>query len=339
MRFFSSSRARQRGIALVMAALSLVILGILATGFIVGSITEHRMSLNEIQATSAVQLADGGARAAFQWLVNSSPPPCQNSGTISPLGTMAIGTSGTAYPTITYADTNDCSNQYQGWGYTIRSVGTTGSQRNATVELKAIVQRKNFTCYAIYLGEYCPDPPGTAWFGDWDRVTGPVHSNCRLWLSQRDPPSWTGAQFWGRVTIVEPAFRLAGTPHYTRGDPACYASFYEGYETEVEGHDWPPSLANTVSCIGAMGGLTLTGETRLIFRPNGSVLIKNPHTQPYRGFWPEYVGHFQGNYRGIPDSDTLNLAYDGVFLNGTAIRVRGPANVSPDIIVQGTYAG
>ncbi|MBN1426727.1 hypothetical protein JXA88_19455, partial [Candidatus Fermentibacteria bacterium] len=29
----------------------------------------------------------------------------------------------------------------------------------------------------------------------------------------------------------------------------------------------------------------------------------------------------------------------GVFLNGTAIRVRGPANVSPDIIVQGTYAG
>ena len=164
----------RRGVALILTIFSLLILGVLAAGFIVSSTTEHRMSFNESEAAAALQCADGGISWGFQALDEMRPPPCSSGGS-QVLGTHTYADGSVNRLTYAFSDTNDCTNVYQGWGYTIQSDCTRPSGVQATIEMEAIAHQETPACMII---------PGccnmNAYFWDFDVIEGRFHSNDAL---------------------------------------------------------------------------------------------------------------------------------------------------------------
>ncbi|MCU0612532.1 MAG: hypothetical protein MUE60_12180 [Candidatus Eisenbacteria bacterium] len=268
----------RRGVVLIVAVFSLLILGVLAAGFIVGSITEHQMSFNEIEATAGVQCSDGGIAWGYQWLQAQDPPPCANAGAYT-LGTYSYPDGASANVSIVYADSNNCSNQYQGWGYKVRSACTrqAGGRSNVTTTELDVVLRKESPACMLVTGCCAIN----AWYGDFDVTTGRVHFNKtpKITNSDRYPPR--GPRFYGKVTVTPDRFQCSGLDQ-GGGCPPGYGTFYEGYQLNVAEIDCTVDTDPTATCATASGYMlpgngngtyiTLIADgTMRIYQPGGLI--------------------------------------------------------------------
>jgi hypothetical protein len=243
MILFHVRRNAQRGVALILAVFALLILGLLGAGFMVASLTEHQGAVNERLATADLQCADGGISWGYQFLEEIETPPCGNTGSYD-LGTLTYADGRVVHPVLEYADTNNCDNEYQGWGYTIHSeCGET------VIEMDARVMKENPACLLI---------PGcctvNAWYWDMDVVQGRMHCNPRiqLWNHEDFPP--VGARFFGKVTSSATDFRCGGEEMGGAGCPDGYATFYNGYELDVDEVDCTVSYAAAEQCAQEANG-------------------------------------------------------------------------------------
>ncbi len=272
--------AGKKGMALIMAIFSLLILGILAGGFMTSSVTEYKMSFNEQESMSAGQLSEAGLAYGYQWLQNQDPAPCQAGGSI-PLGSISVVSCGTTNPVI-YADAaNDCSEggfdcsdiggDDRTWKYIIHADGTTAHGTQGATEIDVSVGYDNSSCYAQFF-ERCQ-----AYFGDYDVVKGPVHCNGQMWIANKNPPDyppWIGARFWGPVSQHHNSFKKGGESGCGGGtEPECFATFYEGYETGVDKIDYPPDFGNVVD--GIDPNYVWEKNTRILLHADGTIAVWN----------------------------------------------------------------
>jgi hypothetical protein len=244
---FGPLKSAKRGIALIFAIFTMVILGVLAAAFMVTSISEHQMSYNEEVATSEVQIADAGINWAYMWLDSRNdddpPPQVQTS-----LGTYSFSNGGYTNPVIVPADTNDYSNPYAGWGYTIYAGGTTPDGRCGAVKMEGVtVGKESGACYMpLICGSFA------AWYWDFDISQGPVFSNPQMWIynSSSFPPK--GARFFEVVKSASSSFRCGG---YDEGGgcPDGYATFFQGYELNESPVDCSVDFSYAELCATSKG--------------------------------------------------------------------------------------
>lgn len=295
----------RKGVVLIIAVLSLLILGVLAAGFIVGAISEHTMSFNESEAIAGVQCSDGGIAWGFAWLQGQDPPPCGNTGAYN-LGTYTYPDGSTTQVSLVYADSNNCGNQYQGWGYKIRSSCTrrNAGRNNVTITEMDVVMRKETPACMLLTGCCAIN----AWYGDFDVTIGRIHFNKRpqVFNSASYPPK--GPRFYNKVTASTTGFQCSGLDQ-GGGCPDGYATFYEGYELNVPEISCAVDYGPTEACAAGANGLTLPGAdstyitlnsdgTVRIFQKNGSVF---PWNTP-RGPGNQYQG---GSLWTIPNQNAV----------------------------------
>ncbi len=277
MRALFQGGVGRKGMALMMAIFSLIILGVLAAGFMASSVTEYKMSFNAQESMLSGQLSEAGLAYGYQWLHNQDPAPCQAGGGI-PLGSISVASCGTTNPVI-YADAaNDCSEggfdcsdiggDDRTWKYTIHADGTTAHGTQGAAEMDVRVGYDNSACYAQFF-DRCQD-----WYWDYDVVKGPVHCNGQIKIYNQEPPPWIGARFWGPVTQHHNSFRKYTNGPDACGDaPECYATFYEGYETGVDKIDYPPDFGNAVDGIDPT--YVWTKNTRILLHADGTMAVWN----------------------------------------------------------------
>jgi len=247
MMSFGPNRSVRRGVALIFAIFTLVILGVLAATFMVSSISEHQMSFNELDATSEVQLADAGINWAYMWLSarddDNPPPEVQTS-----LGTYSFSNGGYTNPVIVPADTNDYSNPFQGWGYTIYAGGTTSDGRCGAVKMEGVtVGKESGACYMpLICGSF------SGWYWDDDIAQGPVFANPRIMIYNSSSLPQTGARFFERVKSAASSFRCGGT-NDGPGCPEGYATFFQGYELDQTPVDCSVDLSYAELCATSKG--------------------------------------------------------------------------------------
>lgn len=323
MRAFVNMNPR-KGVALILAVFSLLLLGMLAAGFIVTSTSEHMMSLNEVEATAGVQCSDGGIAWGYQWLQGRDPPPCGNAGAYN-LGTYTYPDGSNTQVSIVYADSNNCGNQYQGWGYKIRSSCTRplGGRSNVTTTEMDVVMRKETPACMLITGCCAIN----AWYGDFDITVGRIHFNQtpKITNSASYPPR--GPRFYGKLTASSSRFNCNG---YDQGGgcPDGYGTFYQGYELNVQAVDCAVSTAATEACALSASGLMLPGadSTYIYLKPNGQVRIfqKSGTVSPYNN--PRAAANdWEGGayWAGFPGNPNAVIAVNAngnkgqVFLKGT----------------------
>ncbi len=325
--------ATRKGVVLILAVFSLLILAILAGGFIIGSISEHQMSFNQVEAKAGVQCADGGIAWGYQWLKAQSPPPCGNTGAYN-LGTYSYPDGSTATVSLVYADSNRCSDQYQGWGYTIRSDCTRrlGGRQNVTRTEMQVTMRKETPACMIISGCCAIN----AWYGDFDVTNGRLHTNKKLQVSNSSAYPPKGARFYGRVTVSASSFQCSG---YNEGGgcPDGYATFYEGYEINVPQVDCAVDVAQTISCASGGGKLLLlpgnNNGTYLTLIPDGTVRIYQPG-----GSTPPWNTPPNGVVRSLANISVIAVDANGkpgdIYLRGT-LRGRLTVVAGRRIVVDG----
>jgi hypothetical protein len=317
MSLFTVRMNAQKGIALILTILSIMILGVLAAGFMVSSTTEHKTSFNDSEAAAAVQCADGGISWGFQALNEMQPPPCATGGS-QVFGTHTHPDGSINRLTFAFADSNDCSDVYQGWGYTLQSECTRPSGVKAAIEMKAIAHQETPACMII---------PGccnmNADFWDFDVIEGRFHSNdaIRVFNSAEFPPR--GPRFTGRVSTAQDYFVCSGLDEMGTC-PEGYARFDAGYQLNVQGIDCEVDYDAAELCAQAMnGGIMLhKGEAWITMIPDGTLAIFIPG-DPIYGVNPPPMNDPPGLIVPIPPSGVVAL--DGHGGNGY-MHVSGTVN-------------
>ncbi len=298
--------------ALIMAILALVLLSILAGGFMVSSITERKMAMYQHENMACVQLADAGIAKTLEWLGQQDPPPCAMSGTYD-LGSAQVATCGSTHPTISFAATNDCSDEYIGWEYTIMSQGITPDGTDCRAQVDVTVRKETPACY---LQVVCCAVNAEYW--DMDVLRGPIMANEPLKFKDSPLFPWKGARLYGKVSTAADNF------HCTGGDmtlpcPLQAATLYDTYETNVDGINCDLNFPAAISCADAGGYHWNYGKTAIELNSDGTITVTNLTHSP----------HFDHVNMPIPNSKVIFV--DGNGARGT-VHVSGTLNGQLTII-------
>lgn len=314
----SSHSLRRRGMALVLSMLALLVLGLLASGFVTTSIVELGLATNEMESRRALQLAKGGVAAAYQWMTDLSDPPCQNGGSTQPVpASYAVPGVGNYSVTIDFDPQNNCSDSSSVRRYLFRSVGFTPSSVSSEVNVRVTASRNTFAGYSWW---WNTSEPGI-WWTDWDRVDGRVHANgVDAYLSDDPLYPANGAYFGQRVTLAgESMFQLTGDGSPSPSAPEGYATFYAGYETGVPTCAFPPDLGPTTGA----AGLTLRGPTAIVLQADGTIRVTNPHAGYVDTVLP------------IPPSGVISIQHASLINRGN-LRVQGTLRGRLTIVAAGS---
>lgn len=191
--------ANERGMALVVAVLFVLLTSVLAATFMISATSERAMSSNVHIAKGSLYAADGGVRVAQQKLANmalfkldslvaiwpGNGPVISQPNTLFPAGAMpSSGTlpNFTASATIAFAD-SDLTDTAQVYNYlcTISATGKKGLLGQRRVQSQSILRvsasRGSFADYLLFTDIHLMPNNGAIWFTSSSSFDGRVHTN------------------------------------------------------------------------------------------------------------------------------------------------------------------
>ena len=203
--------------------------------------TSLRVARRQIDATEALNMADGGVDLAYTWLTMQDPPPLaanlQNMTTFfGTNGTInaPFGQTGTQLVVPIRAHANNPSATQK--RYFVESKGTMPS--GATVIVRAYLQQVSFGKYAFFA-----DTDGAGFWNYTSHFEGPFHSN--------DSDGLPTTIRWKSDAQADPMFQYLGPDAFSvSGDPRWWKDTL--YNTV------PPSSAADYKAIAAGGQATMT---------------------------------------------------------------------------------
>jgi hypothetical protein len=303
--------------ALILSVLTLLVLGLLAAGFVTTSMVELSIATNEMESRRALQLAKGGLAAAYQWMTDLPDPPCQGGGSTQPTPTSHdVSGIGRYDAWIDFDSQNSCLDSSSVWRYVLRSVGTTPAAVASEVHVGVTASRNTFAGYSWW---WQTSDQGI-WWTDWDRVDGRVHANdADVYLADDPIHQANGAYFGQKVTLAgECLFQLTGDGNPSPNIPEGYATFVAGYETGVPPCGFPPDLGPTLSA----SGLTLRGETTIVLQADGTLRVTNA----YAGFVDSVLP--------LPPSGVISVQHASLINRGN-LRIQGTLRGRATIVAAG----
>jgi len=266
----------ERGIALVSALLVVMLVAVVAAGFILTTSGERAVSSNVQVARASLLAADAGVRVMQQLLANQAKAKLDSltmawsgSGPIitSPATLFASGVqtfSGThpvfaASATVAFADSSLAPNaQSYNFRYTINSTGEAGAQGRREVQstgiLRVSAERGSFADYLCFTDVHLAPGGGAIWFTSSSQFDGRVHTNGQFRFAFQpffqDLASSVNTKAWfynnGHPT------ELAANANGTTDVPL----FYGGFERGAAGVPLP---ANSFNQQAAALGMTPVG--------------------------------------------------------------------------------
>lgn len=172
MRVTRSGPGSQSGTVLLLSLTGLFLVTALCVGVLTITASAIHTSRQQLQKSTALNIAESGAENAALWLKKQSIPP---SGTadLFPFGTTPITLGNGTYVALVRPDPNNPSNFLK--SYTILCTGTSGGL-SKTVEI--VVRQASFGRYAYFTDKETSSVSGGAiWWKAGELVDGPIHSN------------------------------------------------------------------------------------------------------------------------------------------------------------------
>ncbi len=266
----------ERGIALVSALLVLMLVAVVAAGFLLTAGGERAVSSNVQIARASLLAADAGVRVAQQVLANQakarldsltlvwsgSGPIIASPATLFPSAPQTVTSANpgfTAVAAVVFADSALTPNaQSYNYRYTITSVGAAGAQGRREVQstgiLRVSAERGSFADYLCFTDVHLAPGGGAIWFTSSSQFDGRVHTNGQFRFAfqpffQDLATSVHGkAWFYNNGSPVELSANANGT--------VDVPLFYGGFERGVAGVPLP---ANSFNQQAAALGLTPVG--------------------------------------------------------------------------------
>ena len=188
----------ERGLALVMSVLFLLLAGVLAIGLITSASSERSLSSNVHTAKGALYAADAGIRVTEQKLANmaalkmdtltknwSGGPMIPLPATFFPVGTISSSSTSpnfTATANVQWMDsTSTDSSQIYRYLVTMTSTGNESSTGQRKVLSQSILRvstsRGSLTDYLMFIDTFTTPSGGAIWFTSNTNFDGRVHTN------------------------------------------------------------------------------------------------------------------------------------------------------------------
>ncbi|MBI2569707.1 MAG: DUF4900 domain-containing protein [Candidatus Schekmanbacteria bacterium] len=266
--------ARERGIALLMVLVVLMVVFLGGMALTLTTITESEISVAVDQWEIAYNVAASGIASTLSYLATLPPgafsgtAPVDVTAAVAAYSGNALGPEGSTFTVVVDPrnGTGTAAERY----YLIRSTAWVPvvNGRKVRRQLEAVVEALNFARYAYFSNAEETPTGDPMWFAPGDELYGPVHTNDQLHIAA----DATGPIFHGRVTSVAPT--------YTKLDETQPApQLLGGFELGTEPMAMPTNTAQLETFAGA--GILLEGATSLTFYVDGGgggaakVLIEN----------------------------------------------------------------
>jgi Domain of unknown function (DUF4900) len=274
-----SVRSNERGMALVISVMFLLLTAVLAATFMISATGERSLSSNVHVAKGSLYAADAGVRVAQQMLANMAQdkldslcliwpgqpaPVIPAPNALFPVGTMAVSATLPNFnstATISFSD-SDLTDTTQVYNYicTITSNGRLGllGQRRVLSEsvLRVSAARGSFADYLLFTNIHTMVGGGAIWFTSSSSFDGRVHTNGELRFAYRPT-------FHDLVTSV-----ASKAWYYNKGSPKELAANNNGtidvpnfYGGLLRGTPFIPLPANSYGQQNAALGLSPGSST------------------------------------------------------------------------------
>ncbi|MFH1867902.1 MAG: DUF4900 domain-containing protein [Candidatus Omnitrophota bacterium] len=302
----------KKGSALITVFLVITVLLVLSAAFVSVAISHSRATERFKNRTVAFQTAEAGLDHAFAWLQYRPVPPAGilvNPWEAAGAPTLIGGGNYTVIITKLVSPTGDSS--------IIRySLTSSGSFAGATRVLTSYVQTSSFARYIWFTNGETYN--GTAvWFWSLDYLDGLVHTNGHFNI-------YKNPVFAGAVSSADDYIRYYNNGNninlsQTSNPPHDLPNFQQGINLGA----YPivmPNKATKLRNAAACGGLTLTGNTTVVLKDDGTMDVTNADN------------NWNNTNRPLPDNGALFVTGGNLTIEGT-LSGQLTAGAENDIII------